>query len=73
MSAGNRKAGEVFIVTRNCYYNVKTKLCKKCNTGFEIGQKVVYVAKDRRYPNSNYSALRHIECYVDAKGNRMID
>lgn len=66
---GNRKSGEVF-TTPITYRN--GRLCRGCLKPILHGEKVVLVTGTRRSTNTKYSNMRHIECFVDAKGNRMV-
>lgn len=68
------KAGAVWQLKEHASRNwwVQNLKCKGCNKGFKEGQWVVQATTTPRREFNNrengYARIRHIECFVDAKG-----
>jgi hypothetical protein len=73
----HRRAGSVWKLSGHGAKNswVQNLKCKGCEKGFTEGQYVVLATTTprRHYTNRNngYARIRHIECFVDAKGRQI--
>ena len=71
-----RKAGTVWQLKSDRNWWIQNLLCKGCDKGFKKGQWVVQATTTPRRHFSNresgYARIRHIECFVDAKGNQIV-
>ena len=67
------KAGAVWRLDQKRNWWVMNLKCKGCDKGFEKGDWVVQATTTprREYCNHThgYARIRHIKCFVDAKGN----
>lgn len=67
-------AGDIWKLTNfNKNWWSKHLLCKGCDGEFKEGQWVIQATtthrRERYNLNNKYARIRHIECFVDAKGN----
>jgi hypothetical protein len=67
------KAGQIWQLNQKRNWWVNNLKCVRCNKGFEKGQWVVQATttprRDYMNHHKGYARIRHIECFVDAKGN----